>query len=356
MLSFTPMRTHLLALLMLVVLLAACGGDDGGGGNAAGRDGEEPVLCPLTGVEAANQEAADRPALAIKIDNAPPARPQVGLDAADVVYEELGEGGLTRFLSIFQCNDAEQVGPVRSSRNLDVELLKEYEPALFGYSGANAEVLSKIDNADWIVDLKHGSNGDAYTRASDRKAPYNLVTSTGKLRSLEGAEGTEGPPETTFKFNADVAGPPAAQSPAAGASPAPGPAPGNSVTLSFAERSNVRWTFDPATKTYLRFHGDTPHNLTGGKQVSAANVVIQKVKVAPGTVRDASGTPTMESTVTGTGEAIVVRGGTSVTGRWSRPTLNDNTTFTDEAGETVEFAPGITFIHLVPQERPVTVQ
>lgn len=360
---FSAMRTRLLPFfLLLSVLLAACGGGgdggDGGGGTSAAPAEEEPVLCPLTGVEAAGGVDVNRPALVIKIDNAPPARPQVGLDAADVIYEELGEGGLTRFLAVYHCSDADQVGPVRSSRNVDVDVLKEYEPALFGYSGANQQVLSKIGNADWIVDLQHGDNADAYSRASDRRAPYNLVTSTDNLRGLEAAADVQGPPDTNFEFSADVL---EAPSPPAGASPGASPAaaagsPGNSVTLSFANNTPVRYTYDPASKAYLRFHGDTPHNLAGGQQLKATNIVIQKVRITPGTVRDASGSPTQDANVVGTGEAIVVRGGTSVTGTWNRPSLNDDTTFTDASGAVIQFAPGTTIIHLVPQERPVTVQ
>jgi hypothetical protein len=90
--------------------------------------------------------------------------------------------------------------------------------------------------------------------------------------------------------------------------------------------------------------------------LSAVNVVVQKVKIVPGTVRDASGTLTSDTTVVGSGEATVLRGGTSVTGTWNRPSVGDNTTFTDASGNVIEFAPGNTFIHLVPQERPVTVQ
>lgn len=347
------MRTRLLCFLLLTVLLAACGeGDQGDPGTSAVP--EEPVLCPLTGVEATGGVDVDRPALAVKIDNAPPARPQVGVDAADIVYEELGEGGLTRFLTIFHCNDADQVGPVRSARNVDIDILRQFDPALFAYSGANNQVLGKIRDADWIVDLVHGSHGDAYTRASDRTSPYNLVSSTGALYSLDSAQEAQGPPSIGLEFNAELLEAP--ESPAEGASPAPAPAAGSSVTFSFAERSTVRYDYDAASRSYLRFHGDTPHNLAGGGQVSAVNVVIQKVRIVPGTVLDASGSPTQDATVVGSGEAVVLRGGTSVTGTWSRPSLSDSTTFTDASGETVEFAPGNTFIHLVPEERPVTVQ
>jgi hypothetical protein len=354
------MRTKLLCFLVLAVLLAAC--SDGDEGN--GDDGnlpevvDRPTLCPLTGVEAAEGVEIDRPALAVKIDNAPPARPQAGLDAADVVYEELSEGGLTRFLTIFHCNDAELVGPVRSARTVDPEILKEYDPALFAHSGANPQVLDKIADSDWVVDLKHGDHGDAYTRASDRRAPYNLMTTTNAIRELEGAD-AGGPPETGFTFNADVLNPPAEASPAEGASPAAAaeaPAPGNSVTLSFSNANVVKYNYDPGTKTYLRSHGDVTHQLANGTQVSAVNVVVQKIKTVPGTVRDASGALTVDTTVVGSGDVTVLRGGVAVTGKWNRATLDDKTTFTDVSGETIEFAPGNTFIHLVPQDRPVTVQ
>ena len=352
------MRIRTLCFLLLIALLAACNGDTSGdgGNNAAPAEEDEPTLCPLTGVEAASGVDVNRPALAVKIDNAPPARPQAGIDAADVVYEELGEGGLTRFLTVFHCNDAETVGPVRSARDVDPEILQEFGTVLFGYSGANAQVLDKIANANFLGDLKHGSNADAYTRASDRRAPYNLMTSTEKLRSAEAASDTTGAPKTGLTFNADVLNPPSPASPAAGEAAAPAAPAGNSVTFSFSNSNVVRYNYDAANKTYLRSHGDTAHNLTNGQQVSAVNVVVQKVRIVPGSVVDASGSPTQDTTVVGTGDVTVLRGGTSVTGKWNRASLGESTTFTDGAGQPIEFAPGRTFIHLVPQERPVQVQ
>jgi hypothetical protein len=354
------MRIRTLCLLLLVVLLAACGGDDTSGDDPnvdPAAQEEEPTLCPLTGVEAADGVDVDRPALAVKIDNAPPARPQAGLDAADIVYEEISEGGLTRFLTVFHCNEAGDVGPVRSARTVDPDILQEFGTALFGFSGANSQVLDKIANADFIADLKHGSSGGAYARAADRKAPYNLMTSTEKLRSEDAASDVQGAPKTSLKFNADVLDAPSPAATGAEASPAAPAAPaGNTVTFSYSNSNVVKYTYDGGSKTYLRSHGDTAHNLANGKQVSAVNVVVQKVKIVPGTVRDASGSPTQDTTVVGTGEATVLRGGTAITGTWSRASLNDGTTFTDASGAAIEFAPGTTFIHLVPQERPITVQ
>lgn len=353
---FVSMRIKTLCLLLLVVLLAACSNDTsstGDGDEAVPDEAAAPTLCPLTGVETTTD--ISRPALAVKVDNAPPARPQAGVDGADLVYEELGEGGLTRFLSIFHCNDAESVGPVRSARNVDPDILEEFGQVLLGYSGANSQVLAKIAGSSFIGDLKHGSNGDAYIRASDRKAPYNLMTSTQKLRSAATGD-ADGPPKTALKFNADVLNPPAPATPAEGV-PATDAAPvGNSVSFSYSNANTVKYTYDAASKSYLRFNGEVAHKLANGKQVSAVNVVVQKVKIVPGTIRDASGSLTQDTTVVGSGEVTVLRGGTSVTGTWNRPSLTANTTFTDSSGEIIEFAPGTTFIHLVSQERAVTVQ
>jgi hypothetical protein len=338
---------------MFVLVLAACGGD-GLDDKAAGGDTPapaEPTRCPLTGVETTID--VSRPALAVKIDNALPSRPQAGIQAADHVWEEIGEGGLTRFLAIFHCSDAPTLGSVRSARQVDPDVLQQYTPVLFGYSGANRQVLDKVTSTRGVIDLKHGSNADAYTREGSRRAPYNLFSGTDKLRGLPAAKDVKGEPQTAFEFDAGVLE--AAPASPTGGTGAPPPA-GNSVALSYANNSNVRWTYDPATKRYLRFHGDTAHKINSGEQVSAANVVVMKVKVSPGAVRDASGAPTQDTSVTGTGEVTILRGGVSVTGRWNRPAVTDKTTFTDASGQTIKLAPGNTWIHLVPEARPVTVQ
>jgi hypothetical protein len=344
---------RLLALLMLVLLLAACGGDEGDDQAAGGDSPEapaEPARCPLTGVETTVD--VTRPALAVKIDNAPPSRPQAGIQAADHVWEEIGEGGLTRFLAIFHCGDAPLLGSVRSARNVDPDILQQYTPVLFGYSGANRQVLDKVASTRGVIDLKHGSNAAAYTREGSRRAPYNLFSGTDKLRDLPAAKEVEGEPETAFEFDAALADAPPASP---GATGAPPPA-GNSVTFSYANNSNVRWTYDPGTKRYLRFHGDTAHKINSGEQVSAANVVIMKVRISQGSVRDASGAPTLDTAVTGSGDVTVLRGGTAVTGKWNRASVGDKTTFTDASGQTIKLAPGNTWIHLVPEARPVIVQ
>lgn len=359
-------RTKFLAVLMLLMLTAvACGGDEETGADDPAAEAE-PVRCPLTGVETSDDAPIDRPALAVKIDNAPPARPPVGLEAADIIFEELGEGGLTRFLSFFHCDDAEDLGPVRSARNVDVDILQEFTPVLFGYSGANNQVLAKIDSTDGIIDLRHGDHGDAYRRESSRRSPYNLFSSTEALRSLQDAEGVEGPPEVGFEFNPELleaAAPQEEQSPAEDASPSPAEGDDQgaveaaaSVAFEFSSATRIRYTYDAGAQRYLRFHGDTPHNSASGEQLGAVNVVILKTEITEGEVRDASGSPTMDTTVVGSGEAVVLRAGQVEFGTWNRSSVDSPTTLESREGSTIELAPGNTWVHYVEQSEPVEVQ
>ncbi|MBW3591693.1 MAG: DUF3048 domain-containing protein [Actinobacteria bacterium] len=352
-------RIRLVAVLMLLALAAAaCGGDDDG---PSGSVAEGEVRCPLTGVEASDDAPIDRPALAVKVDNAPPARPPVGLEAADIIFEELGEGGLTRFLSFFHCDDAEDVGPVRSARNVDVDILQEFGPVLFGYSGANDQVLAKIESTESIIGLKHGDNADAFRRESSRNSPYNLFSSTEALRDLEAAGDVEGLPSVGFEFDPELleSETQQEQSPAEGESP-PGTGevaePAETVAFEFSPATRVRYTYDADAKRYLRFHGDTPHNSSSGEQLGAVNVVILKTDITEGEVRDASGSPTMDTSVVGSGEAVVVRAGQVEFGTWNRSSLDSNTTLETRDGETIALAPGNTWVHYVEESESVDVQ
>ncbi|MGH2773055.1 MAG: DUF3048 domain-containing protein, partial [Actinomycetota bacterium] len=205
MLAFVPVRKLILLLAALMVALTACGGDDA---KTSGRpksseksptEPPKPKYCALNGKEVSSDFKADRPAVAIKVDNHPRARPQSGLEAADIVYEELAEGGITRFITIWYCTESAKVGPVRSARLVDPDILREYDPVLFGYSGAAPHVLPKVGSTEGVTDLRHGSNGKAYQRIGGG-APHNLYTGTDKLRALPAAEKVSGAPEIGLEF------------------------------------------------------------------------------------------------------------------------------------------------------------
>lgn len=357
------MQKRLIALLLLVtILLAACSQAKAPQPRpqAAAEEKAEPppppeppkpVLCPLTGREVPAGMDINRPALGIKIDNHPRARPQAGLETADIVYEELVEGGLTRFLAIFHCGNADRLGPTRSARLVDPDLLVQYQPVLFGYSGAAPPVLVKVQSTGGVIDLVHGSNGAAYSRQPGRPAPHNLFTSTERLRATKGAQGVMGPPKTGLIFDPAVPAPPAPApvDPAAPPAPPPAPPPGTKVSFAYSGGNAVSYVFDPAGQKYLRSMNGVAHRAENQAQLSAVNVVIMKVNVVI-----AAGTPHI--TVTGEGEAFVLRNGQSVTGKWVRPGLGDQTTLVDAAGQPIKLAPGNTWIHLVPSPQAVTIQ
>ncbi|MGQ0679524.1 MAG: DUF3048 domain-containing protein [Actinomycetota bacterium] len=325
---------------------------------------EARPTCPLTGQESPEGLEVNRPALAIKIDNHPRARPQAGLESADIVYEELVEGGLTRFLAIYHCGDAARLGPTRSARLVDPDLLVQYQPVLFGYSGAAPPVLAKVRSTAGVVDLVHGANGAAYSRQSGRPAPHNLFTSSERLRATSSAQGIVGAPKTGLVFDAAVAQPaPGSATPAPGsATPAPGsspidvvvpPAPvvppGRTVSFAYSGGNSVSYSFDDITQRYLRSMNGSPHRDENQNQLSMVNVVVLKVNI-----QLAAGTPHI--TVTGEGEATVLHNGRVVTGRWRRSGLADQITLVDTSGLPIPLAPGNTWINLVPSTQAVTVQ
>lgn len=295
------------------------------------------IVCPLTGVEAGAIDIS-KPVHAVKIDNAARARPQSGMPQADVVYEQLVEGGLTRFLVVLHCQDAPRLGPIRSARLVDPDLLIPYSPVLFGYSGAAPPVLAKVRSTPGVINLLHGANGPAYQRSGGRPAPHNLYTSSDALLARPAAQGVKGPPRTGYIFDPGLLADPAAASPS-----------GSGVDMSYSRASSVGYAYDAASKKYLRSQGGRPHMDESGAQLSATNVLVFKVPV-----QIAGGTPHIG--VTGEGEATVLRGGRAVQGKWQRPGLNDPFTLVDPSGAPIKLAPGNLWINLVPSDRSVTVR
>lgn len=352
------MRPRLLVLLLLVGLFAAACRQPAPiptkrTPSPSPSPTPEPVLCPLTGLELPLGVDINRPAVGVKIDNHQAARPQTGLELADIVYEELVEGGITRFLAMFHCGDAADLGPTRSARAVDPDLLVQYAPVLFAYSGGSPNVLNKVAATAGVIDLKHGNNSSAYSRGHGRSAPHNLYTSTERIRSLPRAQGVIGPPKTGLVFDRSLATSPASPasplSPPAGAPAQPAPV-GNKVSFSYSGTgSAVSYAYDPAGQRYLRSFGGQPHNSASGAQLSAVNVVVLKVQV------DRRG-KSPEILVNGGGEATVLRLGQAIQGRWNRPALTDQTTLVDAAGQPIKLAPGNVWINLVPNDRPVTLE
>lgn len=297
-----------------------------------------PPSCPLTGQPAPHGRVPDRPALAIKVENLPEARPQAGLDRADVVYEEPVEGGITRFIVVFQCHDAGRVGPVRSGRTTDPKVLVQFGRPVMGYAGGQAPVVRAIDRAG-VIDVNYNIAISAYTRDDSRPSPHNLYTSTRAL--WKAAKAKEGAPAPVFAYDPELAGP---------------SRKARTVHLPFSSYSDVFWKWSRTRAAWLRSHGTVPHLLEDGSRVQAANVVVMQVQVRSGPIVDAAGNHSPEVELTGSGKAYVFRDGRMIVGRWERPTLKDVTTFVTKAGAEIALAPGVTWVELLPDTLQVQAQ
>ena len=290
-----------------------------------------PPTCPLTGEPAPHGVIPHRPVLAVKVENLPEARPQAGLEGADVVYEEPVEGGITRFMVLFQCHDANRVGPVRSGRTTDPGILVQYGKPLLGYAGGANEVVKAIDRAG-LVDVNYLVAAKAYVRDPNRLAPHNLYTSTKRLYAA--GKSKDGAPDPAFTYGDEIEGKSRRT---------------RTVHLDFSSSSDVYWKWDRGDGVWYRSHGDVPHTLENGDQVSAANVVVQVVNVQTGSIIDAAGNPSPDVGLTGSGKAYVFRDGRMIAGKWIRDTLDDVTEFViTRAGKEIPLSPGVTWVELLP--------
>jgi hypothetical protein len=327
---------------MAAVALAACSSPTNHA--AKRRPAQNPhattpgAPCPLTGQPPASGSVPQRPALAVKVDNYTQARPQSGLDAADIVFEEPVEGGITRYVAVFQCENATEVGPIRSARNIDIGILGEFGRPLLVNVGGIDPVLSNIADSP-IIDNDLRVDSSVVQNPPGRFAPYDTYAATSALWGLRPTQTT--PPTPVFPFSTTV----------------PAGTPASSVTIPFSSSSNVVWIYSPTTGQYLRSYGTAPDLLSDGIQNSAANVIVQVVQLTYG--------PWLENDVGGlevqanlyqdaSGPAEIFRNGVEVSGTWQRDALGQPTQFISTAGTPIPLRPGRTWVELVPNTIAVT--
>ncbi|MGH2724995.1 MAG: DUF3048 domain-containing protein [Actinomycetota bacterium] len=294
----------------------------------------EPVVCPLTGEETEREKPAARRALAVKIENISEARPQAGLAEADVVYEQEAEGGITRFIAVYQCSDAPRLGPVRSARPVDAPVIQQLGDPLFVHAGSVQAVVNAIARAG-LEDINCNQNPEPCPRDPARSAPHDVFTST---RTLYRAGGGGDPPEPLFTYDEDLE--------------RRGSRRGRELHLDFSPAADVLWRYERAGNRYLRFHGETPHTVESGDQVAATNVVVQLVDRTSTRITDAAGNTVPNYDVIGRGEAIVFRNGRAIVGTWHRGSPDEITTFLNRRGEEIALAPGTTWVELFPTDAP----
>lgn len=293
-------------------------------------------LCPLTGTPAPGGAVPRRPALAIKVDNYPDARPQSGLDKADVVFEEPVEGGITRLVAVFQCQEASSVGDIRSARAVDVQILDELSDPLFIHAGGIAPVLSLLAQGN-LTDENIFAHESIVTLNPNRVAPYATYTSTAQGWSLDPSDTT--PPSPVFSYSTSV----------------PAGTDISSLHIPFSGTNDNTWTWNSAAKQWKLAFSGQPALLSDGNQISATNVVVQMVHVTYGPwVESGCCSLEVQSQLTGSGSLMVLRNGEEITGTWQRSSLSDATSLLSGDGSTIALAPGNTWVEIVPDSISVT--
>lgn len=348
-------RRVLFGALALSLLAGACGGGgskdlpeatkkatdlaaDDGAQETTTTEGPKAVA-PLSGL-AVEPDAASRPAINIKVDNSPDGRPQSGLDKADLIYEEKVEGGVTRFIAIFQSQDSELVGPIRSLRTTDRSVVSAFH-GVFAFSDGVAFTLNRLKGAPVEVVTERNDPG-AFINPKGRRRPYATFATTARLRKE--APKDAAPPAAAFSFLGE------------GEAFAPaGAVPATKASINYGGRTTGSFEWDAATGRWQRSTNGTAHLLANGTRLTFANVIIQKVPYRGVGYNDSAKNPVDEAVVVGEGEAIVLSAGKSAKVRWSKSSAEAMTTYTDSAGAPVELVAGSTMVALAPSSAPISI-
>jgi hypothetical protein len=288
-----------------------------------------PAVQPFTG----ESTGLNKPVLAVKVEDTSEARPQTGLKSADIVYCEQVEGGLTRFMAIFSSHLPKVVGPVRSARISDLDILPMFGKPALAYSGVQAPMIPLVKRTS-LIDVSDSSVPNAYFRSGSRPEPHNLFAYPKRL--LAAAPGASKAHDIGFRF---------------GAAPAAG---GKSVaafsiaypTASFSFHwlaGQRRWLIDQDGSKLLA---------TEGGQLGGPTIVIEYTQLTRSRFKDVLGNYTPLIHTTGTGKAVVLRDGQEFQANWSRPTNKSGTTFTTAAGAPMTFATGQVWVFFVKPGKP----
>lgn len=332
-------RIMVFTLTLLVVLLTML---------PTSTQAQGGTINPLSGLPVADARLIQRRPIAIKVENSPSARPQSGLDQAEVVYESLAEFGVTRFCAIFLSQEPTTVGPVRSARPSDLEIVPQYQAAL-AYSGASIPVKKMLRAAPDIPLIGQMEDYYAYRRIPRGNVAYEhtLYTNVARLRETMARHGYEAPVSLSgWHF-------------AAPAITAPDGTAVAHVEVPFSGWATCSYRYDARLRAYRRFQQGEPHlDRETGRQYTAENVIVQFVDIWEGPYvgyKDGSGTNLLVQKLTGEGRCIVLRGGVVTNGRWVRWERNALTQWVDDSGQPILLNPGRTWIAVVPVDLAVKV-
>lgn len=316
------------ALIAFSLGLAACGGDEEAEPESSAAETstapEVPDTWPLTGLEATGKEKVeqDHPVLVLKMDNTSSSAPQLGLGSADLVVEELVEGGVTRLAAFYYSDLPGEVGPVRSMRASDIGIVAPVDATVVT-SGAAQVTYNRLREAgiSWVTE---GSEG--FSRATDRSAPYNLMTTMDEVgAALE--DGEKARPDDYLPWGS--------------AEDLPSGKPATSLVADFGSHA-TEWAYDGKggyvnQNTYA----------ADGDEFPAETVLVLRAEVGDAGYTDPAGNPVPETKFEGKGQALLFHGGEVVTATWSKDAVDDALTLATKDGDLTVPA-GRVWIELVP--------
>ena len=320
------MRSRLFILIGIATLslcLASCSTVSSTIGNLKPKHVETNVL--------SGREGANGKVLAVKIDDTNMAHPQIGIEDADVVYIEQVEGGLTRLAAIFSSRLPTDVGPIRSARISDIEILSQYGRVAFAYSGAQKKLLPVIAAANLQNLGAQAQPPTIYTRDVTRVNPYSMVLRADLLMAKIIEKGYQVDTAKTVGWSFGKA-----------------PDDGVSTTTATMHWPAARYRADWSTKDgcWLLFHNSNPNVVRTGKQLCPTTVVIQLVTITDSEYHDKVGGVTPFSNTVGSGSGFILRDGQTFAGTWVRSSAAVGTTWSDAQGAPILFAPGQIWVAL----------
>ena len=318
---------------------------------AVSTSGPAELRCPtwpLNGLPLGNGDPTKRP-IYVKIDNNPTARPHYGISKADQVYEWLVEGLTTRLAAVFQSQQPDTIGAVRSARMTDRPVIPSLG-AIFVYSGGGPEELMAL-NYDAAVAHRYIDLGPAYGwgyRVDSRPSPYNYFTSYARVTAAAASADDADQPVivASWKFLPTATGD--ALLGGLGDS-----TPATTIDIPYRALFPVRYAYDASTRSYARFEdGAREVDAANNVAIAARNIIVIQTEVHFTTEfgLDPAGNPKLDEKLTGTGKGIVFRDGRREEVTWSRSDIVDPFTLRNAAGEVVLLSPGQTWIHVVPQD------
>ncbi|MBU1891020.1 DUF3048 domain-containing protein [Patescibacteria group bacterium] len=274
--------------------------------------------------------------VAIMIENLVASRPQSGVNKANLVYEVLVEGGITRFMAVYASGDeVEKIGPVRSARDYYLDWAKELN-AVYAHVGGSPKSFELIPQYD-IIDLNQFYNSQYFWRSSDRYAPHNLYTSSELLaRAIRDKDFSETGDYESWEYSKT-------------ANPADSE---KTLTIGFSTYNYlVEYKYNKTNNEFIRYQAGEPHTMENGEAISAKNVVVQYVKT-----RTADDENRLSIETIGEGDARIYIDGKEINGQWKKPARDERTKYYDSSGDEIEFNRGTTWVEVLPTDRTVTFE